>query len=76
MPGLDPKNGPARRSGAALQIQLDEFLSAREEGLIAFRRDLHMHPELGYAEHRTTGRIVEQLRAAGLSPQVLPKGTG
>ncbi|MEO8721980.1 MAG: M20 aminoacylase family protein [Sphingobium sp.] len=36
------------------------------EPLIAFRRDIHAHPELGFREHRTAGRIAEQLRALGL----------
>ncbi|XRQ05910.1 amidohydrolase [Actinomadura welshii] len=62
--------------GAVLQPQLDEFLAAHEDELIAFRRDLHMHPELGYSEHRTTKQIAERLRAAGLEPVILPRGTG
>jgi amidohydrolase len=33
--------------------------------LIATRRDLHRHPELGFAEHRTAGIVAERLRAAG-----------
>lgn len=36
------------------------------EPLVAFRRDIHAHPELGFCEHRTAGRIVEQLRALGI----------
>ncbi|MDT7532339.1 M20 family metallopeptidase [Sphingobium sp. SA2] len=36
------------------------------EPLIAFRRDIHAHPELGFCEHRTAGRIAEQLRTLGL----------
>lgn len=36
------------------------------EPLIAFRRDIHAHPELGFCEHRTAGRIADQLRALGL----------
>ena len=36
------------------------------EPLVAFRRDIHAHPELGFCEHRTAGRIAEQLRALGL----------
>ncbi|WP_340265093.1 M20 aminoacylase family protein [Sphingobium mellinum] len=36
------------------------------EPLIAFRRDIHAHPELGFCEHRTAGRIAEQLHALGL----------
>ena len=62
--------------GGGLQAQLDSFLAGQEDRLIAFRRDVHMHPELGYAEHRTTARIAEELTAAGLRPMPLPKGTG
>ncbi|KAF2777980.1 metal-dependent amidase/aminoacylase/carboxypeptidase [Streptomyces sp. KO7888] len=44
--------------------------------LVAFRRDLHMHPELGNQEFRTTAAIKERLERAGLRPRVLPIGTG
>ncbi|MEV6106364.1 amidohydrolase [Streptomyces sp. NPDC051940] len=44
--------------------------------LIAFRRDLHMHPELGNQEFRTTAVIKHRLEQAGLKPRVLPPGTG
>ncbi|MCI3932670.1 amidohydrolase [Streptomyces sp. AN091965] len=44
--------------------------------LIAFRRDLHMHPELGNQEFRTTAAIKTRLEKAGLAPRVLPVGTG
>ena len=37
--------------------------------LIGFRRELHRNPELSFAEHQTTERILERLRSAGLSPQ-------
>ncbi|MBT2396505.1 amidohydrolase [Streptomyces sp. ISL-100] len=49
--------------------------SLRRE-LIAFRRDLHMHPELGNQEFRTTAAIKARLEQAGLTPRVLPSGTG
>ncbi|MGM7669483.1 amidohydrolase [Microbacterium sp. A93] len=39
-----------------------------EPAVVAFRRDLHAHPELSYDEHRTTDRILQTLSAAGLSP--------
>jgi amidohydrolase len=45
-------------------------------GVVAIRRDLHAHPELAFAEHRTTGVIVDELERLGLSPRVLPGGTG
>ncbi|MFE7948300.1 amidohydrolase [Streptomyces sp. NPDC057426] len=44
--------------------------------LIAFRRDLHMHPELGNQEFRTTTAVKARLEAAGLAPKILPAGTG
>ncbi|MEU5028412.1 amidohydrolase [Streptomyces milbemycinicus] len=44
--------------------------------LIAFRRDIHMHPELGNREFRTTAAIKARLEQAGLEPRVLPGGTG
>ncbi|MBB5624797.1 amidohydrolase [Sphaerisporangium krabiense] len=47
-----------------------------ERPLIDFRRDLHAHPELGFVEHRTTGRIAARLTEAGLDPVPLPRGTG
>ncbi len=34
--------------------------------LTAFRRDLHAHPELGFEENRTAGRVVEALKLAGV----------
>ncbi|MFD7442295.1 amidohydrolase [Streptomyces sp. NPDC059909] len=44
--------------------------------LITFRRDLHMHPELGNQEFRTTAALKARLEAAGLHPRVLDSGTG
>ncbi|MDB1087061.1 amidohydrolase [Streptomyces sp. ACA25] len=44
--------------------------------LIAFRRDLHMHPELGGQEFRTTAAIKDRLEREGLAPRVLDTGTG
>ncbi|MDO5027635.1 MAG: amidohydrolase [Bacillota bacterium] len=34
--------------------------------LVEFRRDLHMHPELGYEEFRTQGKIFDALKDTGL----------
>ena len=44
--------------------------------LTAFRRDLHMHPELGNQEVRTTAVLKARLEQAGLTPRVLDGGTG
>ncbi|MEU5277429.1 amidohydrolase [Streptomyces asoensis] len=57
----------------ALPGTLPEALRAE---LVAFRRDLHMHPELGNQEFRTTAAIKARLEKAGLKPRVLAVGTG
>ncbi|MET9420887.1 MULTISPECIES: amidohydrolase [unclassified Streptomyces] len=62
-----------RPGAVALHGTLSESLRAE---LIAFRRDLHMHPELGNQEFRTTAMIKERLEQAGLEPRVLAAGTG
>ncbi|MES9524014.1 amidohydrolase [Streptomyces capoamus] len=59
--------------GDVLPGVLSESLHAE---LVAFRRDLHMHPELGNQEFRTTAAIKERLEQAGLKPRVLSAGTG
>ncbi|MDN5860871.1 MAG: M20 family metallopeptidase, partial [Pseudonocardia sp.] len=55
---------------------LDVWLSARRDDVVAWRRTLHAHPELGRAEHRTTALVARELMAAGLEPRTLPCGTG
>ncbi|MFI0721387.1 M20 family metallopeptidase [Streptomyces sp. NPDC021224] len=59
---------PSAPSGALSEELRDE--------LIAFRRDLHRHPELSRQEFRTTEKVRARLEAAGLRPRVLPGGTG
>jgi amidohydrolase len=44
--------------------------------VVELRRELHAHPELGFAETRTTALIVEYLNGLGLAPVVLAGGTG
>ncbi|QES43464.1 amidohydrolase [Streptomyces venezuelae] len=58
---------------APLPGALPEALRAE---LVAFRRDLHMHPELGHQEFRTTAALKARLEEAGLEPRVLATGTG
>ena len=54
---------------------LGQWVDALEDELIAFRRDLHAHPELGHAETRTTSRVAARLTAAGIRVRKLA-GTG
>lgn len=64
---------PAASDRPELPGKLPDHLRAE---LIAFRRDLHMHPELGHQEFRTTAAIKARLEQAGLRPRVLKSGTG
>ncbi len=60
----------------ALGPWLDSWVSQHAADLIALRRHLHAHPELGHSEHATTRLLMDRLRAAGLQPRVLITGTG
>jgi amidohydrolase len=71
VPSLSAQDAPQR-----LQMELGAFLAQHEDELIAFRRDMHAHPELGFAEFRTTESVRDRLVQAGLRPVTLPKGTG
>lgn len=51
-------------------------VSALLDPLVALRRDIHAHPELGFKEVRTSARIAELLRAAGLEVHEGIGGTG
>ncbi len=50
-------SGPVASSAAPFGAGLDAFLDAHLEELIAFRRELHAHPELSDEEHETTARV-------------------
>jgi glutamate---cysteine ligase / carboxylate-amine ligase len=51
-------------------------VTADLEQLVRWRRDLHAHPELSFAEHRTTRIVADHLRSLGATPALLPRGTG
>ncbi|MEU9521926.1 M20 family metallopeptidase [Streptomyces sp. NPDC048224] len=70
---MSPESEADTPGEATLPGTLPDTLRAE---LVAFRRDLHMHPELGNQEFRTTAAIKERLERAGLKPRVLPVGTG
>ena len=43
---------------------------------VALRRDIHMHPELGFEEHRTSNIVAERLRGWGVEVHTGIAGTG
>ncbi len=54
----------------------DAWIDAHGADLVAWRRRIHAHPELARQEFVTTALVVDTLRAVGLSPTVMPGGTG
>ncbi len=55
---------------------VDRWVAGHHDELVAVRRHLHAHPELGFVEHETTAYLERQLRQVGLAPRRLPNGTG
>ncbi len=53
---------PRLKANGRVFAQIAEF----HPELTAFRRDLHAHPELGFEEHYTAGRIKEALKLSGV----------
>ena len=66
IPVTPTMNAPLHVAASSLAAQIDLAATAIEEQLIAWRRDLHQHPELGNREFRTAGIVAEHLRALGL----------
>lgn len=54
---------------------LNEANALREQ-LVAWRRDIHQHPELGFRETRTAALVAKELRALGLEVMTGAAKTG
>ena len=54
----------------------ESWLAAHYDDLVAWRRHIHRHPELGRQEFATTQFVADRLVDAGLNPKALPGGTG
>ena len=65
----------AQASGQTPPVPPELADLVRTDELVAFRRDVHAHPELGRQERRTTELVRRRLLARGLTPRRLP-GTG
>ena len=59
-----------------MTITTPSFTGPDVDELIAVRRDLHQHPELGFEEVRTSGIVATKLRALGLQPRTSVGRTG
>src|ERR1700756_520051 len=61
---------------ASLQAQIDTRAKAVEAKLIAWRRDIHQHPELGNYETRTAKLVADHLRKLGFEVKTGVAKTG
>lgn len=51
---------------AADSAEIDSAVAAIEDDVIAWRRDIHQHPELSNAEYRTSKLVAKHLKSLGL----------
>src|SRR3712207_7235156 len=63
MMAVDRQRAPAPRRNVMTTI--DRIRSYQDE-LVAIRRDLHAHPEIGFEEERTAAIVAERLAAWGV----------
>lgn len=61
---------------ADVAAEIQARVAAVEARLIAWRRDIHQHPELSNQEHRTARLVADHLRQLGLEVRTGVGGTG
>jgi amidohydrolase len=67
---------PATARASSLEADIDQRATQVESKVIAWRRDLHQHPELGNRETRTAKLVADHLRSLGLEVQTGIAHTG
>jgi len=67
---------PAQAVEAPLLADIQTRVAAVEGRMIAWRRDIHQHPELSNQEHRTAKLVADHLRKLGLEVKTGVGGTG
>ena len=53
-------------AASARSPDVDALAASVQANVLAWRRDLHQHPELGNHETRTAAKVAEHLRSLGL----------
>jgi amidohydrolase len=74
--GLSLAATAAHAQNAALTARIATLAAAEQAKVVAWRRDLHEHPELGNEETRTAQLIAAQLKSLGLEVQTGVARTG
>lgn len=67
---------PALAQASASERAINAAVDATRAKVIAWRRDIHEHPELSNAEFRTAKMVADHLRALGLVVHTNVSGTG
>jgi amidohydrolase len=70
------QTSPAPANADALHARIEARARAVEAQLIAWRRDIHQHPELGNAETRTAKLVADHLRRLGMDVKTGVARTG
>ena len=65
----------AQTTQPAVRADLDRRIDAVLPRVVAWRRDIHEHPELSYQEARTSALVAQHLRSLGLEVQTNVGGT-
>ena len=66
----------AHAQNAALDARIAKLAAAEQLKVVAWRRDIHEHPELGNEENRTAALIAAELKRLGLTVQTGVARTG
>jgi len=74
--GPDAGAQPAAAAQTAPRAEVAEAAQRLQAQVVAWRRDLHQHPELGNRETRTAALVAGHLRALGLEPRMGIATTG
>ena len=73
-PSLGAQEPQARRG--ALTSEIDRLVAQVNPQVVAWRRDIHEHPELGNREFRTSALVAEHLRGLGMEVRTGVAHTG
>ncbi|MBW3553778.1 MAG: amidohydrolase [Gemmatimonadetes bacterium] len=66
----------AQAPAPALSPATESRITALEDRVVAWRRDIHQHPELGNREVRTAALVAEHLRGLGIEVETKVAHTG
>ena len=66
----DPLSSPHSGAPEELLTRAEHAVEAVAQDLLALSRDLHAHPEVGYAEHRSVRAVADLLARHGVEAEV------